>query len=121
MRLRIVACVMILCAASATAQHGSNAKAKEFAAMIHEAMLRMNHGMMGEPLSGDPDQDFVQMMIPHHRGAIDMSKALLRYGKDRELQQLAKSIVAEQQSEIQLMQLWQARHSPRNAARKDHE
>ena len=121
MRLRIVACVMILCAASALAQHEGHAKAKEFEAMIHEAMSRMNHGMMDDPLSGDPDRDFVKMMIPHHRGAIDMSKALLRYGKDRELQQLAKSIVAEQQSEIQLMQLWQARHTPKNAARKDQE
>lgn len=68
------------------------------------------HKDMAFPYTGDADRDFAAGMIPHHQGAIDMSKALLLYGKDRELQQLAKSIIAEQQTEIQLMRLWLAKH-----------
>ncbi len=81
-----------------------------FGALMQQSMARMHHGMSAAPASGNPDRDFVTMMIPHHQGAIDMSRALLLHGKDRELQQLAKAIIAEQQNEIQLMKLWLARH-----------
>jgi uncharacterized protein (DUF305 family) len=50
------------------------------------------------------------MMIPHHQGAIDMAKALLLYGKDAQLRRLAQEIITDQQSEIQLMQLWLRHH-----------
>ena len=49
-------------------------------AMQHTA----GHGM---PMSGDPDADFAQMMIPHHQGAIDMARAELDHGKDLQLRQ----------------------------------
>ena len=96
-------------AAAARAQHSKPGEATGFSTLMKQSMERMHHGMTAEPASGDPDGVFVRMMIPHHQGAIDMSKALLLYGKDRELQQLAKSIIAEQQNEIQLMQLWLAK------------
>ena len=57
------------------------------------------------------------MMIPHHQGAIDMAKALLLYGKDEQLKRLAQEIIADQQNELQLMQLWLAKHSPAGSAR----
>jgi uncharacterized protein (DUF305 family) len=83
-------------------------------------MERMHHAMMTATPSGDPDRAFVRMMIPHHQGAIDMSRAILLYGKDRELQQLAKSIIAEQQNEIQLMHLWLIRHPAAARNGKEH-
>ena len=120
MRPRIMACCfMTLCALSAAAQHRNHTGEKTFAQLMNAAMSEMHQGMMAGAPSSDPDRAFVRMMIPHHQGAIDMSKALLLYGKDRELQQLAKSIVAEQQSEIQLMRLWLARHPPQKAAEKE--
>ena len=51
------------------------------------------------------------MMIPHHQGAIDMAKALLLYGKDQQLKRLAQEIIADQQIEVQLMQLWLTKQS----------
>jgi uncharacterized protein (DUF305 family) len=43
-------------------------------------------------------------MIPHHRGAIDMAKAELLYGKNPVLRRLAQEIVVTQASEITVMQ-----------------
>jgi len=34
---------------------------------------KMMQDMM-KPMSGDPDKDFVMMMMPHHQGAVDMAK-----------------------------------------------
>jgi uncharacterized protein (DUF305 family) len=94
------------------------APAAEFAAstertfdqLMGDAMSVMHKGMHSAPYTGDPDRDFVTMMIPHHQGAIDMAKALLPYGKDPQMRRLAQEIITDQESEIQLMQLWLKRH-----------
>lgn len=77
-----------------------------------ETMARMDQGMAAAPMTGDPDRDFVTMMIPHHQGGIDMAKVMLVLGKDPEMRRLAQAIVTDQQNEIELMQLWLARHPP---------
>ena len=86
--------------------------AKPFAQLMDDAMAVMDHGMRAAPMNGEPDHDFVTMMIPHHQGAVDMAKALLLRTSDPELRNLAQGIIAEQQNEIQLMQAWLARHPP---------
>ena len=83
---------------------------KTFDQLMADAMGVMHTGMHTAPQTGDPDHDFVTMMIPHHQGAIDMAKALLLYGKDPQLGRLAQEIITDQQSEIQLMQLWLKQH-----------
>ena len=83
---------------------------KTFDQLMTDAMNVMHKGMQTAPYTGDPDRDFVTMMIPHHQGAIDMAKALLLYGKDPQLRRLAQEIITDQQSEIQLMQLWLKQH-----------
>ncbi|MGV7241652.1 DUF305 domain-containing protein [Caballeronia sp. M23-90] len=55
--------------------------------------------------SGDIDNDFVAMMVPHHQGAIDMARAELQYGKNEQLRRIAQEIVVEQQQEIVAMHL----------------
>ena len=76
-------------------------------------MQRMNQAMDAAPMTGDPDRDFVAMMMPHHRGAIDMARVELRYGKDPEMRRLAHAVVAAQDSEIAEMRRWQASHHDR--------
>ena len=39
-----------------------------------------------------------------------MAKALLLYGKDPQMRRLAQEIITDQESEIQLMQLWLKQH-----------
>ena len=84
---------------------------KTFDQLMRDAMSVMHKGMHTAPQTGDPDYAFVTMMIPHHQGAIDMAKAILLYGKDEQLKRLAQEIIADQQNEVQLMQLWLAKHS----------
>jgi uncharacterized protein (DUF305 family) len=83
---------------------------KTFDQSMGEAMSVMHRDMHNAKYSGEPDHDFVTMMIPHHQGAIDMAKVLLLYGKDPQLGRLAQEIITDQQSEIQLMQLWLKQH-----------
>jgi uncharacterized protein (DUF305 family) len=73
-----------------------------------EAIQKMQSDMP-KP-SGDPDKDFVAMMIPHHQGAIDMAKVELQYGKDPTLKTMAKMIVSAQEKEIKKMRDWQNKH-----------
>lgn len=68
------------------------------------AMSKMMAGMAVPP-TGDVDKDFVDMMVPHHQGAIDMAKLLLRYGKNQKLKYLAQEIIITQQQEIAAMRL----------------
>jgi hypothetical protein len=51
------------------------------------------------------DKDFVEMMVPHHQGAIDMAQAELSYGHSEPLRGIAQEIIATQQQQIVAMQL----------------
>ena len=53
--------------------------------------------------SGNADADFASLMIPHHEGAIEMSKVELQFGTDPRLRRLAQEIIVTQQSEIEVM------------------
>ena len=70
-----------------------------------EASARM-HKDMASPLTGDADRDFLKGMVPHHQGAIDMARVVLKYGKDPKIKKLARRIIAAQEKEIALMNGW---------------
>lgn len=76
------------------------------------SMEQMHAAMMSVKPSGDSDLDFVRLMLPHHQAAIDMAKTQLLYGKDPQMRRLAQEIITDQQSEIELMQLWLQQHEP---------
>ena len=73
---------------------------------MEQAMEKMHTGMASIKPTGDNDADFVRFMLPHHQAALDMAKAELTHGKDPQMRRLAQEIVTDQQSEIELMQLW---------------
>jgi uncharacterized protein (DUF305 family) len=73
-------------------------------------MKTMMSSMNVKP-TGNPDKDFVLMMMPHHQGAIDMAKVELQYGTDTELRSLATDIVSAQEKEIAQMKDWLAKQN----------
>jgi uncharacterized protein (DUF305 family) len=75
---------------------------------MSSAMQTMNAGMSTAAMTGNPDEDFMRMMIPHHQGAIDMAQIELRYGTDVRVKRLAEEIVVTQQAEIDLMRSYLA-------------
>ena len=74
------------------------------------SMDRMHTAMTSVEPSGVDDNDFVQVMLPHHQAAIDMAKSELIYGNDPQIRRLAQEIITDQQLEIQLMRLWVKQH-----------
>lgn len=70
---------------------------------LTEAEMGMNHDV-SHLLNADPfDVVFVDMMIPHHQGAITMSQVVFTRGASRPVRQLAEQITTDQAREIQEM------------------
>jgi uncharacterized protein (DUF305 family) len=78
------------------------------------SMDSMMAAMEKAPKGKTIEQEFLQQMIPHHRGAIVMAEIELKDGKDFKMRQLAKSIIAEQKIEMQQMALWLKTGSSKN-------
>ena len=102
--------------AAPSTQHTSHAQGSTPAVApywegLMESMTRMHAAMSSTRPSADADADFVSLMLPHHQAAIDMAKVELTFGKDPQLRRLAQEIVTDQESEIQLMQLWWQQHT----------
>ena len=80
--------------------HNSNGMQKDSGA---NHMGMGHNGSMSESAS---DIMFLQMMIPHHQQAVDISNLALKTSKNPELLALAKKIIASQSSEIIQMNIW---------------
>jgi uncharacterized protein (DUF305 family) len=118
MKIKWILLGSLVCAATAFAQMdmshmdiGSKTPESKFTSDMDTSMEVMDKGMASAPMTGDADHDFASMMIPHHQGAIDMAKAELLYGKDPTMRRLAQEIIADQKSEIDLMNLWLKKHA----------
>ena len=71
-----------------------------------DSMHAMHHAMTQGTEAKNADLGFVQGMIPHHQGAIDMAKIEQQYGKDAQMRALAQRIIDAQTKEIAYMQQW---------------
>jgi uncharacterized protein (DUF305 family) len=121
----MIAGVFLACGVSVSAQMDPNMKMETpsssgtgFMQDMDVSMKKMDHDMAAAPMNGSADHDFVTMMIPHHQGAIDMAEGELRYGKDPAMRRLAEEIIADQKSEIDLMNLWLKKHAAAAATEK---
>src|SRR5262250_2862512 len=89
---------------SADAQHMSMHTRQQniFLLLMDTMMMKMDATVIGV----SPEHDFIEQMIPHHVGAIEMAVYEIQHGKRFSMIQLAKSILAEQSGEVQQMKLY---------------
>lgn len=74
---------------------------------MHDMMGSMMSGLSGK--TGDEfDKAFLEEMIIHHEGAVEMARAVLATSKRPELLKLANDIIAAQTNEIGMMKKWKA-------------
>lgn len=74
---------------------------------IYMAYMDKMMDKMGKQSSTiSPEIDFLQQMVAHHEGAIEMATYEISNGKNFEMIQLAKSILREQCSEVNMMKCW---------------
>lgn len=80
-------------------------KAFEVKSIFLSLMDTMMFNMDKKHPHAGPAIMFIEEMIPHHQGAIEMAKIEISKGQNFEMIQLAKSILVEQTNEIARMQL----------------
>lgn len=71
-----------------------------------EMMASMNAELEGKT-GDDFDKAFINEMIMHHQGAVEMAQAALKNAKHQEIKDLANAIISAQNKEIADMRAWQ--------------
>lgn len=79
----------------------------------HDQMVKeMMDDMNGVKMTGDFDLDFANMMIPHHRSAVDMAESYIPKAKDEKIKSMAQNIIDAQKKEIEELRTLIANHKP---------
>lgn len=73
--------------------------------------MKMDMSMLSNSDSKAFDLAFIEMMIPHHVGAVTMAKEALSKAENAELKTLASNIIKEQEAEIKQMEVWKSEWS----------
>ncbi|MEH2292686.1 DUF305 domain-containing protein [Nostoc sp.] len=75
----------------------------------------MNHGMGMDlgPADANFDLRFIDAMIPHHQGAVEMAKEAQQKSKRPEIKKLADNIIKSQNQEITQMKQWRQAWYPK--------
>ena len=80
-------------------------------AMMNADMKGMMNSSMGgmQPMDGmkmPTDRSFLEGMIPHHQGAVDMAKLALTKAAKPELKKFAQQVINDQSKEINQFRVW---------------
>jgi uncharacterized protein (DUF305 family) len=75
---------------------------------MQQDMDMMNRKMVEHLGQSDSSYDarFIDMMIPHHEGAVMMAQDALNKSTHPEIRKMAEAIIASQQQEIEQMKAW---------------
>lgn len=73
---------------------------------MENMMSTMNMSLTGK-IGDDFDKVFLEQMVIHHEGAINMAELALQSSNRQEIKDLAHAIIDAQTTEIQQMKYWQ--------------
>jgi uncharacterized protein (DUF305 family) len=116
--LLTIALILAACGGAGGGQQGSGSGSEQesaektsggMAGMDHS---QMDHGSMGMGSGGMAremvmengkysDRAFIDAMVPHHQGAVEMAEVALENAEHQEIKQLSRNIVSTQQAEIE--------------------
>ena len=118
--LLAVAFILAACGSAGGGQQGSGSGGggeRGTAEKTGGSMAGMDHGQMGHGSMGMgsegmarqmvmengkySDRRFIDAMVPHHQGAIEMARVALKNAEHAEIKQLSRNIVSTQQAEIE--------------------
>lgn len=86
----------------------TNTTQQQTAATDHSTMSMADMNKELEKLSGDDfDKAFLEMMVSHHEGAINMASLVPERAKHDEIKKLGEAIISAQTKEISDMKQWQ--------------
>lgn len=87
---------------------GNNVENSEPVVVIKDAnqVDQVDHSMMNHEMMVANDQQFIEMMIPHHQEAIDTSRIILAKTENTELKDFAQKVIDAQTKEIADMRGW---------------
>ena len=76
-----------------------------------QSMMKMHPPMMQGMMAKDADLAFICMMIPHHMGAIENARIVLKHGDNSEAKKMAEKSMKEQEKEVAEMKEWLQKHA----------
>ena len=85
-----------------TATNVETSNSTKIATEMKSMMDKMNTIKMTDNI----DKDYVAMMLPHHKSAVEMAKMQLKFGTQYELVELSKNIIEDQNYEIDEFKKW---------------
>jgi uncharacterized protein (DUF305 family) len=112
--LLAVTVILAACGGAGGGQQGSGSGSKQEPAEKADGMdhSQMNHGSMDMVSNGMArqmvmengkysDKAFIDAMVPHHQGAIEMARVALKNAEHAEIRELSRNIISSQQAEIE--------------------
>ena len=112
--LLAVTVILAACGGAGGGQQGSGSGSEQAPAEKADGMdhSQMNHGSMDMCSNGMArqmvmengkysDKAFIDAMVPHHQGAIEMARVALKNAEHAEIRELSRNIISSQQAEIE--------------------
>ncbi len=117
--LLTVALILVACGGAGgdqqgggSAGHGEHGEAEKTGGMAGMDHSQMDHGSMDMGSGGMAremvmengkysDRAFIDAMVPHHQGAVDMAEVALQNAEHEEIKQLSRNIISTQRTEIE--------------------
>ena len=104
-----IGCTLGVVALSQDSNEQESTNSQNSVVTDHSTMSMADMNKELENLSGDDyDKAFIEMMIAHHEGAVDMAELSDSRAKHEEIKQLSREIFVAQQKEITDMKQWQS-------------
>lgn len=79
------------------------AKEAEYLKGYNAAHKQMMEAMERIKPTGNIDKDFLEEMLPHHEGAINMASNILKYTNNEEVKAISQKIITDQQPQLKEM------------------